>query len=269
MMDRAAVERWAEEYRRAWEAADADAAAALFSEGARYYSDPFKDPHVGRTGVHEYWSRVTAEQAGTSVAMGNVVLDGVTAAVEWWASWTENGGRVTLPGVLILTFDDTGACDLLRENYNFAMEPLGRFEGWGVVQPGDTEKTREMAVAWAAGYARAWRAGNIEAAAALYAPYCIYRSSPLRPARLGRAGVLEYTRWAFGSESDREVHMASPVVEGGTAVVQWWCSMIQEGEPGALSGCSLLAFDSSGLVATERDYFNTTAGRRGPHSDWR
>ncbi len=36
---------WIERYRRAWEEADADAVVALFTPGALYRSQIFRDPH--------------------------------------------------------------------------------------------------------------------------------------------------------------------------------------------------------------------------------
>ena len=50
------LEEWAERYARAWEAADAEAAAALFTEDATYRADPFGDPYQGREGVRRYWA---------------------------------------------------------------------------------------------------------------------------------------------------------------------------------------------------------------------
>jgi uncharacterized protein (TIGR02246 family) len=80
------VEAWLERYRRAWEEGDADAAAALFTEDAVYRSSPFREPHVGRAAIRDYWANATGTQCGTRVLIGRPVIDGDRVAVEWWAT---------------------------------------------------------------------------------------------------------------------------------------------------------------------------------------
>ena len=46
------VQRWLDDYRKAWETRDADAAAALFTEDATYREQPYEEPYRGREGVH-------------------------------------------------------------------------------------------------------------------------------------------------------------------------------------------------------------------------
>jgi hypothetical protein len=47
------VDEWLERYRTAWEQADPDAAAALFTEDAVHRSSPFREPHLGQDGVRD------------------------------------------------------------------------------------------------------------------------------------------------------------------------------------------------------------------------
>jgi hypothetical protein len=113
------VEEWAERYRRAWEEADDEAAAALFTDDATYKSDPFADPHRGCEAIRAYWRQVTASQANVTVVMGRPVVEGSRAVVEWWTQMDAEGSPLTLPGALILDFSDDGRCRALREYYNF------------------------------------------------------------------------------------------------------------------------------------------------------
>jgi uncharacterized protein (TIGR02246 family) len=96
------LEEWAERYARAWEAADAEAAAALFTEDATYRADPFGDPYQGREGVRRYWRQVAATQANVEVAIGRTMAVGSRAVVEWWTQMDADGTPVTLPGALLL-----------------------------------------------------------------------------------------------------------------------------------------------------------------------
>jgi len=50
--------RWAEGYRRAWEALDAEAAAALYAEDVVARSSPFREADLGRPAVLDYTRRV-------------------------------------------------------------------------------------------------------------------------------------------------------------------------------------------------------------------
>ena len=123
---------WIERYRVAWENADADAAAGLFTEDATYRSNPFRPPHRGREGIRAYWSSVTASQSNTKVAMGNPVREANRMVVEWWTQMDDDGAPVTLPGALILEFNEQGLCTALREYYNILEgERVPPPEGWG------------------------------------------------------------------------------------------------------------------------------------------
>ena len=60
------VGSWLDSYRRAWEDADAEAAAVLFDDRATYRSNIFQEPYEGPDGVRRYWQEVTASQSGTT-----------------------------------------------------------------------------------------------------------------------------------------------------------------------------------------------------------
>jgi hypothetical protein len=96
---------WLHQYGLAWEEGDADAAAALFTEDAVYRSSPFREPHIGRAAIREYWARATADQTGTKVRFGTPIVEGDRVAVEWWATFDDG----TLPGTLYLRCPRTGS----------------------------------------------------------------------------------------------------------------------------------------------------------------
>jgi uncharacterized protein (TIGR02246 family) len=126
------VEEWAERYARAWEEADDEAAGALFTEDATYRSDPFHEPHRGREAIRRYWREVTATQSSVEVVMGQPTVAGKRAVVEWWTQMDSEGTPVTLPGALILDFDENGLCHALREYWNLEVGMrMPPHEGWG------------------------------------------------------------------------------------------------------------------------------------------
>jgi limonene-1,2-epoxide hydrolase len=125
------LDEWVEAYRRAWEERDAEAAAALFTEGSEYRTRPFEEPHRGQEGVRAYWQEVTASQAEVRVRMGRPFAAGERVTVEFWTTLSSDGAELTITGCLLLRFAPDGRCERLRE-YWF-VEP-GRHEphaGWG------------------------------------------------------------------------------------------------------------------------------------------
>jgi ketosteroid isomerase-like protein len=125
------VGTWLEEYRKAWEAKDADAAAALFDERATYRSNIFEEPYEGQEGVRRYWSEATRTQEDVRVVMGRPFVDGDRVAAEFWTTMRNDGADVTLPGCLLLRLGQDGRCLALREYWH--LDP-GRHEppqGWG------------------------------------------------------------------------------------------------------------------------------------------
>ena len=126
------VGSWLEAYRVAWEQADADAAAALFAERSTYRASIFEEPYEGRDGVRRYWQDVTRSQSDVRVRMGRPFADGERVAAEFWTTMRNDGVEVTLPGCLLLRFDDEGRCVTLREYWHF--QPGGLQDpppGWG------------------------------------------------------------------------------------------------------------------------------------------
>jgi len=126
------VEKWLESYRRAWENKDSVGAAALFSEDATYRSNIFEDPHQGREGIFSYWSEVTSTQEGASVAMGRPFVDGNRVAAEFWTVMRSDGEEITLPGCLLLEFDEDGRCRSLREYWQVGAGRLEPPPDWGI-----------------------------------------------------------------------------------------------------------------------------------------
>lgn len=110
------LERWLEKYATAWESRSADRAAEIFAADALYQDTPFGEPHRGRAGIREYWSRVTADQRDVSFHSEVIAVNGATGIAHWSAAFRlENGERVELDGVFVLAFDDAGLCTSLRE----------------------------------------------------------------------------------------------------------------------------------------------------------
>jgi hypothetical protein len=125
------VGSWLEAYRHAWEEADADAAAALFTEHGTYRSNIFQEPYEGRDGVRRYWEEATATQEDVRVVMGRPFADGDRVAAEFWTTMRNDGADITLPGCLLLRFDEDGLCSTLREYWHVEEGRREPPPGWG------------------------------------------------------------------------------------------------------------------------------------------
>jgi hypothetical protein len=125
------VDDWVEAYRVAWETRDADAAAALFTPDATYRENIFEEPNVGTDGIRQYWSKVTEFQTDVSVRMGRPFVDGSRVAVEFWTNMKVAGDDATLPGCLLLDFDEEWKCTRLREYWHYQPGAFDPPPEWG------------------------------------------------------------------------------------------------------------------------------------------
>jgi ketosteroid isomerase-like protein len=131
-VDQSWVRQWIEDYADAWRRGDAEAVSALFAEDAVYRSSPFRPPTVGGAAIRDYWSNATSTQEDLALRFGEPVVDGNRVAVEWWATMTDGGEDVTLPGCLLLRFRTDGRCEELREYWHQDGGRTEPPEGWGL-----------------------------------------------------------------------------------------------------------------------------------------
>jgi uncharacterized protein (TIGR02246 family) len=130
-MSKMEITEWLQSYARAWQTADDELVASLFTEDARYRSTPFREPFVGHAEIRAYWRRATETQSETRVRIGRPFIDGDRVAVEWWATMVDDGDPITPPGCLILRFASDGRCLDLREYWNLEEGNRDPFPAWG------------------------------------------------------------------------------------------------------------------------------------------
>lgn len=116
-MDRETFTQWIEALGRAWEARDAQAAAALFADDATYQENPFDPPLRGRDAILAYWADVPRTQEDIHFDSEVIAVTDNCAVVHWQVSMRRipTGAPVRLDGVSVGTFDAAGRCSTWRE----------------------------------------------------------------------------------------------------------------------------------------------------------
>lgn len=125
-----AARRWAQTWSRGWAEKDIEAIASLYAEDALYRALVFREPDRGVAGVRRYLAENFAVEDDVECWFGEPVAHGDRAAVEWWATWVENGERLTLAGATILRFDDAGQVVDHRDYWNQVERREPPFDGW-------------------------------------------------------------------------------------------------------------------------------------------
>jgi hypothetical protein len=118
---------------------------------------------------------------------------------------------------------------------------------------------------WAEAFRAAWLAGDGEAAAALYAEDCVFRSHPFRELEHARA----YMRRVVPEAGAPEVWFGEPVEENGTAVVEYWALLVApDGTKSTLAGFHRMRFGADGLIVDARDCWLQEPGHHPPPPEW-
>lgn len=121
---------------------------------------------------------------------------------------------------------------------------------------------------WVEGYRVAWESQDPEAVARLFTLDATYRSNIVEPAYQGKEGVRTYWRSATSSQSDIQVRMGRPFVDGSRVTVEFWTNMKVDGEAVTLPGCLLLDFTDEWLCRRLREYWHFLPGHYEPPEEW-
>jgi hypothetical protein len=121
-----AARAWAAVWASAWPRKDAESIAALYADDAPYRALAFRQPD----NPSDYLLRTFAEETEITCRFGEPVVSGRRAAVEWWASWIEEGRPITLAGATMLGFDDDGKVVDHRDYWNQAEGRIEPYSDW-------------------------------------------------------------------------------------------------------------------------------------------
>ena len=86
----AMFDAWIAGYLRAWESNDPDDIARLFTEDARYYTAPFREPWQGREAIVAEWLKAK-DEPGTWIFRSELLgISGDLGFVRGWTTYTED-----------------------------------------------------------------------------------------------------------------------------------------------------------------------------------
>jgi hypothetical protein len=125
-----AARRWKDTWKQGWPRGDVDAIAALYAPSARYRALAFRTPNLGIDGVRAYLRENFDAESEVTCRFGDPIADGDRAAVQWWASWVEGGESISMAGVTILQFDESGLVIDHRDYWNQDDGRTEPYPGW-------------------------------------------------------------------------------------------------------------------------------------------
>ncbi len=102
-MNEQTARTWLNALARAWQAKDADAMAALFTEDASEQVDPFKTPMRGRENLRKGFAWWMKDQSQVHISIGTVDVIGNRFYAEVDAAWVvaSTGERIQERGLLV------------------------------------------------------------------------------------------------------------------------------------------------------------------------
>jgi ketosteroid isomerase-like protein len=121
---------------------------------------------------------------------------------------------------------------------------------------------------WTDRYRRAWEEADADLVLTLFTEDASYRANPFEEPHLGHAGIRAYWEGVTGQQRDARVRMGRPFVDGDRVTVEWWTTMVSEGQEVTLPGCLLLRFEADGRCSDLREYWNVAGGRLEPFAGW-
>ena len=120
----AAARRWIDAWSRSWRELDADVLEPIYAPNAVFRSHPFREP---QNPIEYARSALSEEEGRPEVWMGQPLVSGDRAAIEWWATVIENGKPITLAGASLIHFDPDGR---VIEQHDYWAQTDGHVPPW-------------------------------------------------------------------------------------------------------------------------------------------
>jgi ketosteroid isomerase-like protein len=114
-MDRERVAQWVADYERAWRAPGTDALTRLFTPGARYRQEPYREQLIGLGAIARMWERERTGPDEEFVMTSEIVaVEGDTAVVRVNVEYLETP-VLEYRDLWVIRFDADGRCAAFEE----------------------------------------------------------------------------------------------------------------------------------------------------------
>src|SRR5919109_1947986 len=123
----AAARAWIDAWARSWRALDAGLLKPIYAPNCVHRSHPFREP--GNPIEYARWA-LSEEEGEPEVWMGDPIVAGERAAIEWWAVVIENGKQVSLAGTSIIRFGADGRAIEQSDYWGIADGRVEPWPGW-------------------------------------------------------------------------------------------------------------------------------------------
>jgi uncharacterized protein (TIGR02246 family) len=107
-----AIAEWVEGYERAWDSNARDDIERLFTEDARYFTAPHREPWAGKKAIVEGWLAVADDPGGWELRYEILATAGDLAFVRGWTSYAD-GDRFS--NLWVIRLDPDGRCSEFTE----------------------------------------------------------------------------------------------------------------------------------------------------------
>lgn len=114
MTDEKAVRDWMESYLKAWSSNDPADIAALFTENARYYTAPFREPWTGPDAIAEGWVDRKDDPGTWDFRWELLALAGDLAFVQGWTIY-HPPNALRYSNLWVIRLDGQGRCSEFTE----------------------------------------------------------------------------------------------------------------------------------------------------------
>jgi ketosteroid isomerase-like protein len=111
-MERGDMNSWVERYVRAWRTNRSQDIAGLFTEDARYYTAPHREPWVGRESIVAGWIDRKDEPGGWEFRHQILGIDGDVGFVRGWTRYAATGDEAATEysNLWVIRLDSDGRC---------------------------------------------------------------------------------------------------------------------------------------------------------------
>jgi len=121
----AELQAWVDAYVRAWETNDPQLVASLFTEEARYFTHPFRDPWDGREAIVKSWTENPDPPGSWKADYRAIAATGQTGVVRGRTAYLGDDGSVDreYANVFIVEFDGQGRASEFTEFFMLNKPP--------------------------------------------------------------------------------------------------------------------------------------------------